>query len=166
MTAITFAFILHNKVRLLVRSHFCYLCIEGRNIKKDEFMKKSRILCLSLCMVVLTACAYTQKGDEMESKTTENKVYETENSMQQTETFTAESKVTDVMEDTAFQGYEQFMMLGDAELNRRFSMQDEAEQKAKIDREQANELEYADESQRKENSDRQPVRNPEREKPK
>ena len=36
--------------------------------------------------------------------------------------------------------YEQFMMLGDAELNRRFSMQDEAEQKAKIDREQANEL--------------------------
>ena len=45
-------------------------------------------------------------------------------------------------------------------------MQDEAEQKAKIDGEQANELEYADESQRKENSDRQPVRNPEREKPK
>lgn len=83
-------------------------------------------------MVVLTACAYTQKGDEMESKTTENKVYETENSMQQTETFTAESKVTDVMEDTAFQGYEQFMMLGDAELNRRFSMQDEAEQKQKL----------------------------------
>ena len=38
--------------------------------------------------------------------------------------------------------YEQFMMLGDAELSRRFSMQDEAEQKAKIDREQANELEY------------------------
>ena len=36
---------------------------------------------------------------------------------------------------------EQFMMLGDAELSRRFSMQDEAEQKAKIDREQANELE-------------------------
>ena len=33
------------------------------------------------------------------------------------------------------------MMLGDAELSRRFSMQDEAEQKAKIDREQANELE-------------------------
>ena len=30
--------------------------------------------------------------------------------------------------------YEQFMMLGDAELSRRFSMQDEAEQKAKIDR--------------------------------
>ena len=38
--------------------------------------------------------------------------------------------------------YEQFMMLGDAELSRRFSMQDEAEQKVKIDREQANELEY------------------------
>ena len=36
------------------------------------------------------------------------------------------------------------MMLGDAELSRRFSMQDEAEQKAKIDREQANELEYVD----------------------
>ena len=66
--------------------------------------------------------------------------------------------------------YEQFMMLGDAELNRRFSMQDEAEQKAKIDREQANELEYADESQKEEDSDNsggeQPVRNPEREKPK
>ena len=31
--------------------------------------------------------------------------------------------------------YEQFMVLGDAELSRRFSMQDEAEQKAKIDRE-------------------------------
>ena len=44
--------------------------------------------------------------------------------------------------------YEQFMMLGDAELSRRFSMQDEAEQKAKIDREQANELEYVDESQK------------------
>ena len=139
-------------------------------------MKKSRILCLSLCMVVLTACAYTQKGDEMESKTTENKVYETENSMQQTETFTAESKVTDVMEDTAFQGYEQFMMLGDAELNRRFSMQDEAEQKAKIDREQANELEYVDESQKSDTTEcanssngsagTKPVRNPEREKPK
>ena len=67
--------------------------------------------------------------------------------------------------------YEQFMMLGDAELNRRFSMQDEAEQKAKIDREQANELEYADESQKAEDSDstsggEKPVRNPEREKPK
>ena len=34
--------------------------------------------------------------------------------------------------------YEQFMMIGDAELNRRFSIQDEAEQKAKIDRKQAN----------------------------
>ena len=32
-------------------------------------------------------------------------------------------------------------------------MQDEAEQKAKIDREQANEFEYADESQKAENSD-------------
>ena len=62
--------------------------------------------------------------------------------------------------------YEQFMLLGDKELSRRFSMQDEAEQKAKIDGEQANELEYADESQKEEDSDRQPVRNPEREKPK
>ena len=34
--------------------------------------------------------------------------------------------------------YEHFMMLGDVELSRRFSMQDEAEQKAKIDRKQAN----------------------------
>ena len=67
--------------------------------------------------------------------------------------------------------YEQFMLLGDKELSRRFSMQDEAEQKAKIDREQANELEYADESQKAEDSDstsggEKPVRNPEREKPK
>ena len=72
--------------------------------------------------------------------------------------------------------YEQFMMLGDAELSRRFSMQDEAEQKAKIDREQANELEYVDESQKSDASESanassgsagaKPVRNPEREKPK
>ena len=72
--------------------------------------------------------------------------------------------------------YEQFMMLGDVELSRRFSMQDEAEQKAKIDREQANELEYVDESQKSEatesanassgSADAKPVRNPEREKPK
>ena len=72
--------------------------------------------------------------------------------------------------------YEQFMMLGDAELSRRFSMQDEAEQKAKIDREQANELEYVDESQKEDstatasgssgNAGGKPVRNPEREKPK
>ena len=72
--------------------------------------------------------------------------------------------------------YEQFMMLGDAELSRRFSMQDEAEQKAKIDREQANELEYVDESQKFDAADSanasngsagaKPVRNPEREKPK
>ena len=66
--------------------------------------------------------------------------------------------------------YEQFMMLGDAELSRRFSMQDEAEQKAKIDREQANELEYVDESQKADdsggnNTGDKPVRNPEREKP-
>ena len=71
---------------------------------------------------------------------------------------------------------EQFMMLGDAELSRRFSMQDEAEQKAKIDREQANELEYVDESQKSDASESanassgsagaKPVRNPEREKPK
>ena len=71
---------------------------------------------------------------------------------------------------------EQFMMLGDAELSRRFSMQDEAEQKAKIDREQANELEYVDESQKADstatasgssgNAGGKPVRNPEREKPK
>ena len=44
-------------------------------------------------------------------------------------------------------------MLGDAELSRRFSMQDEAEQKAKIDREQANELEYVDESQKSDASE-------------
>ena len=72
--------------------------------------------------------------------------------------------------------YEQFMMLGDTELNRRFSMQDEAEQKAKIDREQANELEYVDESQKADstanancssvNAGGKPVRNLEREKPK
>ena len=72
--------------------------------------------------------------------------------------------------------YEQFMMLGDAELSRRFSMQDEAEQKAKIDREQANELEYVDESQKADstatasgssgNAGGKPVRNPEREKTK
>ncbi len=71
---------------------------------------------------------------------------------------------------------EQFMMLGDAELSRRFSMQDEAEQKAKIDREQANELEYVDESQKSDvaesanasngSTGAKPVRNPEREKPK
>ena len=70
---------------------------------------------------------------------------------------------------------EQFMMLGDAELSRRFSMQDEAEQKAKIDREQANELEYVDESQKSDAAESanasngstgaKPVRNPEREKP-
>ena len=67
--------------------------------------------------------------------------------------------------------YEQFMLLGDKELSRRFSMQDEAEQKAKIDREQANELEYADESQKAEDADstsggEKPVRNPGRDKPK
>ena len=72
--------------------------------------------------------------------------------------------------------YEQFMMLGDAELSRRFSMQDEAEQKAKIDREQANELEYVDESQKSDAAESdnasngsagaKPVRNPQREKPK
>ena len=65
------------------------------------------------------------------------------------------------------------MMLGDAELSRRFSMQDEAEQKAKIDREQANELEYVDESQKSDaaesasatngNTGTKPARNPERE---
>ena len=69
-----------------------------------------------------------------------------------------------------------FMMLGDTELSRRFSLQDEAEQKAKIDREQANELEYVDESQKADNAANssatsgnaggKPVRNPEREKPK
>ena len=49
--------------------------------------------------------------------------------------------------------YEQFMMLGDAELSRRFYMQDEAEQKARIDMEQANELEYVDESQKSDATD-------------
>ena len=72
--------------------------------------------------------------------------------------------------------YEQFIMLGDAELSRRFSMQDEAEQKAKIDREQANEFEDVDESQKSDAAESanasngsagaKPVRNPEREKPK
>ena len=67
-------------------------------------------------------------------------------------------------------------MLGDAELSRRFSMQDEVEQKAKIDREQANELEYVDESQKSDTTESanasngstgaKPVRNHEREKPK
>lgn len=76
MTAITFAFILHNKVRLLVRSHFCYLCIEGRNIKKDEFMKK------------------------------------------------AESKVTDVMEDTAFQGYGRLIFPVDIDIDRSLKLKD------------------------------------------
>ncbi len=87
---------------------------------------------------------------------------------------TADSKGENVYIDSLT--YEQFMMLGDAELSRRFSMQDEAEQKAKIDREQANELEYVDESQKADstaaasgssgNAGGKPVRNPEREKPK
>ena len=61
-------------------------------------------------------------------------------------------------------------------MSRRFSMQDEAEQKAKIDRKQANELEYVDESQKADstatasgssgNAGGKPVRNSEREKPK
>ena len=71
-----------------------------------------------------------------------------------------------------------FIMLGDTELSRRFSMQDEKEQKAKHDREQANELEYVDESQKADstgspgaanasgNTGGKPVRNPDREKPK
>ena len=72
--------------------------------------------------------------------------------------------------------YEQFMMLGDAELSRRFSMQDEAEQKARLTGSRQNELEYVDESQKSDASESanassgsagaKPVRNPEREKPK
>ena len=72
--------------------------------------------------------------------------------------------------------YEQFMLLGDKELSRRISMQDEAEQKAKIDRKQANELEYVDEFQKEDHAwstsgvnssgSGKPVRNPERERPK
>ena len=68
------------------------------------------------------------------------------------------------------------MELKYTKLSRRLSMQDEAEQKAKIDREQANELEYVDESQKADstatasgssgNAGGKPVRNPEREKPK
>lgn len=67
--------------------------------------------------------------------------------------------------------YEQFMLLGDADLNRRFTLKDEAEQKAKLDQEQANELEYVDESQKADDAESNGsgmklVRNPEREKPK
>lgn len=43
--------------------------------------------------------------------------------------------------------YDAFMMLGEPELKRRLTGLDEAEQKAKIDEEQAHELEYADEAQ-------------------
>ena len=53
--------------------------------------------------------------------------------------------------------YEQFMMLGDAELSRRFSMQDEAEQKADS---------TATASGSSGNAGGKPVRNSEREKPK
>jgi type IV secretion system protein VirD4 len=49
--------------------------------------------------------------------------------------------------------YEQFMMLGEAELGRRFTRQDEAQQKAKIDREMDNELEYTDESAKASDTD-------------
>ncbi len=41
--------------------------------------------------------------------------------------------------------YEEFMMLGEAGLNKRFSLMDEEQQKARADREQGYELEYADE---------------------
>lgn len=61
-------------------------------------------------------------------------------------------------------------------LGRELFTPDEAEQKAKIDREQANELEYVDESQKSDavesanassgSTGAKPVRNPEREKPK
>ena len=63
--------------------------------------------------------------------------------------------------------YEQFMLLGDAELSRRFSLQDEAEQKDKLNREQGNELEYVDESEKEDDSStgNKPVRNQVREKP-
>ena len=43
--------------------------------------------------------------------------------------------------------YDEFMMLGDAELNRRFSSMEELEQKNKMNQELQNELEYPDETQ-------------------
>jgi type IV secretion system protein VirD4 len=43
--------------------------------------------------------------------------------------------------------YAEFMMLGQAEFNRRITLSDESEQKEKFNREQTNELEYQDESQ-------------------
>ena len=63
------------------------------------------------------------------------------------------------------------MLLGDTDLNRRFTMRDEAEQKAKLDQEQANELEYVDESQKADDAESSGTgmkleRNPEREKTK
>ena len=67
-------------------------------------------------------------------------------------------------------------LLSALELSRRFFMKDEAERKLKIDREQANELEYVDESQKSDAAESanasnrsagaKPVRNTEREKPK
>lgn len=49
--------------------------------------------------------------------------------------------------------YGEFMMLGDAEMGRRFTMMDEAAQKARIDREQDNELEYTDEAENESGED-------------
>ncbi len=48
--------------------------------------------------------------------------------------------------------YDEFKMLGDRELRRRFTKLDEKEQKDKVNRELGNELEFMDESQKADNS--------------
>ena len=48
--------------------------------------------------------------------------------------------------------YEEFMMLGDRELDRRFTKIEERNQKDKVNRELGNELEFTDESQKSENA--------------
>lgn len=63
---------------------------------------------------------------------------------------TLEYKGANVYIDTLT--YDEFKMLGDMELGRRFTKLDEKEQKDKVNRELGNELEFMDESQKADNS--------------
>ena len=54
--------------------------------------------------------------------------------------------------------YEEFMLLGETELNYRFTSLEEKEQKEKLNQEQAQELEYSQEAEVKQKPESAPIR--------
>lgn len=87
-------------------------------------MRMNKAIFLSLCVVALATCSYGEKGTEMKQEYTENTGDAEQDQLNNESTFTAESRIVNVMEDPAFQDYGRLIFPVDMEIDQKLRLKD------------------------------------------